>query len=379
MSLFEAGLPERRGLHARTRKCFIRVWGRSTLGPKLHPSSPMTADSSLCTFNSLVFGVYFVGAHEPAAFGWEAYNVLNSIGIAILLTLFLFLTYLVSNAAYSTANLTAKKPKFSSGIITCGVVVVLLTMLTSMIGTLVADDFRFNAAKHLAISVTIWVAGIFYLYSLWRLRSFLIETTKNSTGMSKASTIRSTTTRYEEKNTISQNLMRLPENRREGASEMSELSPKRVSHFGVSQQVHKPASVQREENSKTMGGRLEVSVSMSASMTGPSRSAASKSAKSHQSPRSSGANLLRRRKQKAVAAAKTIRKLNWLILSTLLLVPVIGVSFIYYFFVQATIDISYSEDWRIESENYKDDVDFGMWLSIVGNMYFMYYSSPRSS
>jgi len=298
------------------------------------------------------------------------------------LELFLFLTSLVSNAAYSTANLTTKKPRYSSGIIAFGVVVVLLIMLISMIGTLIADDFRYNAAKHLAISFTIWVAGVFYLYSLLRLRSFLLETTKSSMGMSKASATRSTTTRPEEKNVVSQNLIRPPggqgENRSKDVSEMSELSPKRASHLGMSK-MYKTTNLPREANSKTLVGQLRVSMSISTSMTGPTRLGASKSAKSHQSPTSSGANLMRRQRQKVIAAAKTIRKLNLLILSTLVLVPVIGVSFIYYFFVQLEIDVSYSEDWRIESENYRSDIDFGMWLSIIGNMYFIYYSSPRSN
>eukprot|EP00466_Bigelowiella_natans_P014021 jgi/Bigna1/84180/fgenesh1_pg.125_\ len=320
------------------------------------------------TFDAFIWGTFYFGAHDPFTYGWRAYHALNSLGITILLSLLLYLTLIVSNASYSAANVTMRKPKYSSIIVQIGIIITWVIMSISIIGLQVTDDFRFNAIKHLAIGLTIAVAGSLYTYSLRRLKGFIASTIPKSTTVSsvKSSTYYGVGTKLSvnspsQGQTNSKHPMLNGTFQDEDSQKITEVPKNMVE---ISSQDANSASTftvrlkNADKNTAVPERKSLQKLSTTRTEFAPSRISKVKS-------------------QRMQRSLEIIKRLNKLTIIFAILAPVVAVSFLVYGMYQLEKDIRYSEQWQSERRDYHADIDFGMWIGTIANGYFLLYISRQ--
>mmetsp|Transcript_8785 Transcript_8785/g.21632 ORF Transcript_8785/g.21632 Transcript_8785/m.21632 type:complete len:406 (+) Transcript_8785:334-1551(+) len=121
---------------------------------------------------------FFVGAHEPARYGWRAYLINNAIVSVILLELLLYLSLVVSNAYYDATNNSKDIPSIGSTVIGMGMILVSLLMLIAVVMVLATDQLVFNSIRHGATAATIVIGGAYFTSSMFRLRSIILKSSR---------------------------------------------------------------------------------------------------------------------------------------------------------------------------------------------------------
>mmetsp|Transcript_9417 Transcript_9417/g.12963 ORF Transcript_9417/g.12963 Transcript_9417/m.12963 type:complete len:293 (+) Transcript_9417:219-1097(+) len=283
----------------------------------------------------------------------EAYVVFNSIAIVNVCALESYYSYLLGTAAYVASGLATKTPKYAASLISSGLVIVLTIMMISMVGTLATDDFRYSAVDQLAISVLIFGAGGVYVYSMWRLRELLIERRDSELSMP-------TIGDKDQKSKILKNpvtVQRKNVRRREDIDEMTESAVMSSNLVGAKHEKALRINKQKEMQMDVME---------------PAGTASG-------STKSRSQSVVLRRKRMGEEQDAWISNLSYQFWSGVVLVPGLTALFIYLFTLQFRRNVSFSEQWRDEAENYKPEVDGEMWFGVAVNLYFMYYSSPISN
>jgi len=237
-------------------------------------------------------------------------------------------------------------------------------MSVSIIGLQLTDNFQYNAIKHLAIGLTIAVAGSLYIYSLRRLRGFIASTIPKSTVVSsvKSSTyygggIKVSVTSPSRGQTNSRNPMLNGAFQDEDSQRMNDI-PKNVTSEISAQDANCSSSTtvrlkyaERKSQQRLSTVRTEIT---------PSRTS-------------------KVRSQRIQQSLEIMNRLNKLSMIFTIIAPVVAVSFFVYGMYQLEKNIKYSEQWQSERRDYHADVDFGMWIGTIANGYFLLYISRWKS
>eukprot|EP00465_Bigelowiella_longifila_P012840 CAMPEP_0185252808 /NCGR_PEP_ID=MMETSP1359-20130426/1787_1 /TAXON_ID=552665 /ORGANISM="Bigelowiella longifila, Strain CCMP242" /LENGTH=208 /DNA_ID=CAMNT_0027835065 /DNA_START=367 /DNA_END=990 /DNA_ORIENTATION=- len=208
-------------------------------------------------------------------------------------------------------------------------------MMISMVGTLATDDFRYSAVDQLAISVLIFGAGGVYVYSMWRLRELLIERRDSELSMP-------TIGDKDQKSKILKNpvtVQRKNVRRREDIDEMTESAVMSSNLVGAKHEKALRINKQKEMQMDVME---------------PAGTASG-------STKSRSQSVVLRRKRMGEEQDAWISNLSYQFWSGVVLVPGLTALFIYLFTLQFRRNVSFSEQWRDEAENYKPEVDGEMW------------------
>ncbi|GAB5355708.1 hypothetical protein AAMO2058_000228600 [Amorphochlora amoebiformis] len=112
---------------------------------------------------------WFLGAHEPLYYGWEAYLVLASVVNVLLALGCLWLSYVITTVSYAALNLQSKLPKSMRVTYVLFSALTVIIQLVGLLLTLIMDELRYNSMRHFSNVLVVCFAGTYLETSLVKL------------------------------------------------------------------------------------------------------------------------------------------------------------------------------------------------------------------
>ncbi|GAB5365138.1 hypothetical protein AAMO2058_001031100 [Amorphochlora amoebiformis] len=117
--------------------------------------------------------IWFLGAHEPLYFGWQAFLIFGTLSMLIILLTALYISYVLAIAQYAAVNMSKKLPKNMPMMYKTTAWVSIILNLAAVVTTIVTKDNRANAIRHAASLIIVSFAAPYAEISFLRLRKVL--------------------------------------------------------------------------------------------------------------------------------------------------------------------------------------------------------------